>query len=648
MSAQLRPVFPRALAAVAGAILLLFTALPARADGDASEDIVRDVAIEITIDSDGLAHVSETYQWDFGERNGLGFYRELTQHMGWEDDPSLMRQYVYSDFAVTSPSGAPAEVWVESDYGDTIQLAIGAPDGSDDTRTGVQTYVLTYTIEGALNAVRDQDGVSDQDEFYWNVLSGSTNPIEHVSVAVTGPSDVVDVACYEGDYGSTDPCSGYSSDAATASFESDGLEVSQSLSVMAAWAPGTFTDIEPILVANEYADSDDSTWDQEPTFVQRNFGWLAGVVGALAGGLVFLQWRRGRDLHFVGIPPNQLPRAAEAQALRVEPLKSQPPVTVQFTPPAGLRPVEGGVLLEESANPAHITATIVDLAVRGYLTIEESGTSIFGKPNDWTLTRTAKQIEDNTLRTYELGLLGALFASGRDVKISDLRGDFASKVASYKSQLTEVSNQAEWFTRPGLVSSLGSSNAARTVFIAVFGMVWLVAASAGMFALIVSGNSPWMVFAAGSVVVLMVVWLATRKLGHARSATGRALYEQTRGFKQYLETAEANQLKWEQGQDIFSEYLPWAMVFGCADRWSELFETLALEGRYTVQPTWYLTPGGFHPGYFHAMGSSMNRFASQGATSLNYTPGSSGGSGSFGGGGGFSGGGGGGGGVGGR
>lgn len=110
---------------------------------------------------------------------------------------------------------------------------------------------------------------------------------------------------------------------------------------------------------------------------------------------------------------------------------------------------------------------------------------------------------------------------------------------------------------------------------------------------------------------------------------------------------DAHQLRWEEGQDIFSRYLPWAMVFGVADRWSRIFEQLAAEGRYTYAPTWYVgSTHGF--GNFSEIGSSMDRLTSSGMGDLTYTPGSSGGSGSFGGGGGFSGGGGGGGGAGGR
>nr|NLD41167.1 DUF2207 domain-containing protein [Actinomycetales bacterium] len=186
------------LAAATTAVLILLFALiapPARADGDPSQDVIRGLTVEYRLDDTGALFVTETFEWDFGNRNGLGFYRSLVQRMGWAPDTSKSRLLRYSDFAVSSPSGAPAEVWVENSYGTTLTLAVGAPDGSSETRTGVQTYVLTYVVEGAVNAIRAQEGVNDQDELFYNVFSEAPNVVDRVDVTVTGPAEVVDVAC---------------------------------------------------------------------------------------------------------------------------------------------------------------------------------------------------------------------------------------------------------------------------------------------------------------------------------------------------------------------------------------------------------------------------------------------------------------------
>src|SRR5207302_4089785 len=65
-----------------------------------------------------------------------------------------------------------------------------------------------------------------------------------------------------------------------------------------------------------------------------------------------------------------------------EPVFQHEPVVVEFGPPQNLRPAELGLILDESADTKDVTATIVDLAVRGFLTIGE----VPGK-RDWMLTQ---------------------------------------------------------------------------------------------------------------------------------------------------------------------------------------------------------------------------------------------------------------------
>ena len=66
-----------------------------------------------------------------------------------------------------------------------------------------------------------------------------------------------------------------------------------------------------------------------------------------------------------------------------------------------------------------------------------------------------------------------------------------------------------------------------------------------------------------------------RQADGGRTAEGSAVLAQSEGFKQYLETAEADQIRFEEAQDVFSRYLPYAIVFGVADRWAAAFEEVA-------------------------------------------------------------------------
>ena len=47
-------------------------------------------------------------------------------------------------------------------------------------------------------------------------------------------------------------------------------------------------------------------------------------------------------------------------------------VAPMYEPPPGMSPAEAGTLIDDTIHPRDITSTIVDLAVRGYLKIEET------------------------------------------------------------------------------------------------------------------------------------------------------------------------------------------------------------------------------------------------------------------------------------
>lgn len=75
------------------------------------------------------------------------------------------------------------------------------------------------------------------------------------------------------------------------------------------------------------------------------------------------------------------------------------------------------------------------------------------------------------------------------------------------------------------------------------------------------------------------------------------------GFRQYLVTAEANQIRWEEAQDVFSRYLPFAIVFGVADRWAKTFQEVAAAaaaaGQVVIMPDWYIYHGALFPDFEH-------------------------------------------------
>ncbi len=636
----------RALAAVALALAALVL-LPS-ASTAASNDVVRSLDIDIVVRPDGVVEVTETYEWDFGSREGLGLTRMLDSRFDYPARPDTVRVYEYGDFAVTSPSGAPAGVWTY-DQGARVRVDVGAADGSDDRRSGRQTYVLSYTVAGALNAVRDEPGVGDQDELYWNATGHDWDiPIESASVTVTGPADVVDHACYEGSRGSTAGCATLAADGARVSATSGRLPAGSGMTVMAAYPAGTFGDIEPIL-EDAPAEADGPSLWSEPgaaggvaRFLRDNVAWLGALGIAAPVGYGVWRVRRGRDLHYADLPPGALP--APGSTPRVEQLTAAPAVAVRFTPPDGLRPGEVGTLDDAAPTTTHVTATLVDLAVRGYLRIEEAGTSWRGRTNDWLLVATPETAPSEPARPYEQELLEGIFAGRRQVRLSQLRNTFASTTRRVRRTLgSGVDHLFSRRTGRGLLSG-------RRVVLLLVGGFLALNFFGGFAGALTAGPAMFVVVLAVALLLLAftVANAVTHRASRQRTATGRALHEQSRGFELYLSTAEAHQLRFEEGEDIFSRYLPYAIVYGVAERWAGIFAQLEAQGARVGRPTWYVGVHGFPSGGFTDLGRSLSSFSSTTSTALTSTPGSSGGSGSSGGGGGFSGGGGGGGGGGGR
>ena len=101
--------------------------------------------------------------------------------------------------------------------------------------------------------------------------------------------------------------------------------------------------------------------------------------------------------------------------------------------------------------------------------------------------------------------------------------------------------------------------------------------------------------------------------------------------------AETERQRFAERENIFSEYLPYAIVFGCVERWAKAFKDIDTSAQTS---SWYVGNAPFNAGL---MSSSLQGFSSNLGSAIAATPGSSGGSG-FSGGGGAGGGGGGGGG----
>jgi uncharacterized protein (TIGR04222 family) len=472
--------------------------------------------------------------------------------------------------------------------------------------------VLDYDVHGAMNRF------SDHVEVYWNAIGPEwAVPVGRATVQVRTPAAPTQVACYAGPDGSALPCTRAKAGPHGAAFVQAGLQPYQGLTVAVALPKGSVT-VPPPILAEKF--SLESAFSFPPLTV----GGAVLLLLAGLGGVAWFAWTRGRDRRWRGQVPGLEPAAGQVDddtAVELRPLFTGPEGAVEFRPPDGIRPGQIGTLLDEQANPLDVTATIVDLAVRGYLRIEELERANFLSRRDWKLTQLKQP--DGELMTYERTLLDALFAGRSEVNVSALKKTFASDLQKVENQLYDDVVRQGWFARRpdktrqrwavlGIVCVV--LGAGLTYLLARYthaGLLGVAAVLAGVALLIVSPRMP------------------------SRTAKGSAELARILGFRQYIRTAEAEQLRFEERADVFSRYLPYAVVFGETDRWAHAFAGLATAGAAgTAALGWYVGPYGWS---FMNFGDSMRSFSDTTAGAIAATAASSGGSGF--GGGGFSGGG---------
>ncbi|MDP9265619.1 MAG: DUF2207 domain-containing protein [Chloroflexota bacterium] len=570
------------LLVVLGAVALLAFAQRAAADeGWVIERFHADIAIQQT----GELLIGEAIDVDFGTLEKHGIFRDIP--VRYEYDAKNDRVYRLTVVSVTDASGK-AWKYERSQEGALEIIKIGDPD---KTIGGRQTYRITYRVGGALNAFEDHD------ELFWNVNGADWPvPMRAVSATVRLPGGIVRSACFEGYSGSAEACrvsaTGESADyAATRPFQTG-----EQLTIVTGLRKGAVAAPTPLLRA-------------KPREFLEYFELAPPTVGAalleLLAGLALLArewWRHGRDREY-----RKRYYLNDDGGERIRPLFEHDPVIVEYEPPDKLRPAQLGVVLDERADTKDCTATIVDLAVRGYLTItEEPKPWLFGNV-DWLITR-AKPADD-ALAPFEKRLYDGLFEGRDEVKLSKLKGTFQPTLASAEDDLYADTVKRRWFSRDP-----------RTTMQLWFTLgVAVVAAGAGLAYLL------GMLFGAAligiAVAIIGLAFAVTAAAMPARSAIASETLRRALGFRMYMVTAEKDRAAFAEKANLFSAYLPYAIVFGCVSKWAKAFSGIDTAA---ATSSWYSGASGFQAASF---ASNLESFSSSMSSTIASTPGGHGSSG---------------------
>ncbi len=257
-------------------------------------------------------------------------------------------------------------------------------------------------------------------------------------------------------------------------------------------------------------------------------------------------------------------------------------VAVRYEPPAGLAPAEIGALLDERVDSVDITATLLDLAVRGVLRFEESEEAggLLSSERELTLVK-LRELTDG--RPHERLLLELLFARGARVTLASLKNSFHQHLPQLRRAIGDaVSREQGLF--PAAPESVKRGWTVTGAVAIGLGMLWLHLA----------WNSPAAIAVAVSGAIVAVFGRAMPR----RTLRGRRAYEELLGFKEFLERVDRDRLErlGTRTRESFEKWMPIALVLGVADAWADAFADL-----YREPPSWYTSPRyghGFQPRMF--------------------------------------------------
>jgi len=536
----------------------------------------------ITVNQDGSALVQENITLVFvGEWHGI--HRTIPiEYPG----PNGTNYELFVDVRSVTEDGAKLK-YDSSSSGAYRDLKIYIPDAINATRT----VEIAYRVR---NGTRFFD---QYDEFYWNVTGNDWPvPIDRAAATVNFPAAAngsLRAQAFTGVYGSTERD-------ATANVEGSSVEFATTNPL--PMRGGLTIDVyipKGILKA--------------PGAVTKFF-WFIGGNPAVFLPLVTLVvmfglwWVAGRD---------------------PDPGMSVAPM---YEPPPGMSPAEAGTMLDDQIHPRDITSTIVDLAVRGFIKIEQvDDKGLVFHHKDYIFHLLKARQEWTGLAPHERLMLENIFVGdGNETRLSDLKNRFYTTIPVVREDImAELKEKGIYTLDPDSANgySIGAAFCILLPFAVIQYFHW-----ADFFSSI-------LVLVVSVLISAAIWWLFAREMT-AKTLKGARTHIAVLGFQEFMNRVDGERLK-TMPPDTFEKFLPYAMALGVEHQWAQAFA-----GLIKNPPTWYVGPGYGYPSMFdailfsnamHGMATDMHQvFVSAPRAS---SGGSGFGGGGFGGGGGFSGGG---------
>ena len=510
--------------------VILFSAAPLAAKSWR----IADFHDSIDVAADGSAVVTERITFAFvGEFHGI--YRQIP-------------------IEYPGPNGTNYELYlrvlrVSNGEGSDLKYESSVSRGERNLKVYIPGAVdTTKTVEIAYEVSNGTRFFEDHDEFYWNVTGNDWPvPIDHVTASVHLPESAAGslrAQAFTGVYGSAERDATSKVDGATAEFETNNPLPMRGGMTIDVYVP------KGIL--------------REPGSLTRFFWFVGGnpilFLPLVTLGVMFaLWWYKGRD---------------------PDPGMSVAPM---YEPPPGISPAEAGTLLDDSIHPRDITSTMVDLAVRGYIQIEETadkGLLFTHKDYVFHLLKPAAQWADQDLSPHERVMLENVFQGGSMTRLSDLKNRFYTAVPVIRQDImAQLKDKGIYLLDPE--SANGYSIMAAIAILIPFG-VFQYLGWANFF------NSAPLLIVCG--LLSGLIWWLFARVMTAKTVKGSRIRIAVLGFQEFMNRVDAERLK-VMPPTTFEKYLAYAMALGVEHHWAQAFAGIVKD-----PPSWYTAPGGYPPG----------------------------------------------------
>ncbi len=471
---------------------------------------------DLTVLPSGELDIVETITGEFlVERRGI--FRFITRQ--YEVEEGVMAYLPFEFIGANDESGeVMAEDYIESP---NAVVRLGDPE---ITRIGPFEYKIHYRMKGVFFYGEEKD------ELFWQV-SGVEWPdyFEQVSATLRFPegAEMIDYNCITGYFQEVGLVCNVFEDDGAIHFTTQGA-----MTLVAGFTGGLIAETEAELVDSRLNEAEEQSMQNYVNDLQLGkMATMRRMIYVLLAGLLFLiVWR---------------------VYLTREKMRGGTIITA-FAAPRGLRPLEVAYLLRGRLQNRDYVALLVDLAVRGYLRIDAT-------EDGFTVTKGTKSEDD--LAYYECVLYKGLFY---DDKQQSLKEDAVGKAMAHFGRDIALRVQEKLVADKYFEGVPGNAfkKEAKIARVASIAIIAIYALASWRF-----------MHVAPLIGAVIAAFLAQAILigGRRYTIEGTKVVNEIQGFKQFIYSAERFRVKWQEDEHLFESVLPYAMIFGLAEKWQKVY-----------------------------------------------------------------------------